>query len=217
MRRFAVIGLGEFGCQVARSLAGFGAEVLAIDIDLRCCDSLKSIDGIHPMCLDACDEEALRASGIESAEVAIVAIRQPLDASLRAATNLRRLAIPRIIARAVDGIHADILERVGCDTVVFPDQEMGRKVAGTAFAPDLRAVDDFGHGLQVAHVDAQKPLWNRRLDELSLLSRFEVQVIAIKRPDNSEVTLPRPTHVIEQGDVLVVAGSPDAINAFLSL
>ncbi|HIA02334.1 MAG TPA: TrkA family potassium uptake protein, partial [Myxococcales bacterium] len=137
MRRFAVIGLGQFGSQVARSLALLGAEVLAIDSQSHRCDQLKNCDGVYPMCLDATDQTALGACGIESVEAAIVAIRQSMDASVRAATNLRRLAIPQIIARAVDQVHGDILERIGCSSVVFPDQTMGEKIAGLVFAPDL--------------------------------------------------------------------------------
>ncbi|HIA00950.1 MAG TPA: TrkA family potassium uptake protein, partial [Myxococcales bacterium] len=110
----------------------------------------------------------------------------------------------------------DILERIGCSSVVFPDQTMGEKIAGLVFAPDLRAIDDFGYGLQVAHVDAQQPLWGRRLEELNLLSRFEIQVVAIKRLKDVTVTLPRGSQVIEQGDILVVVGSTDALSEFLS-
>ena len=108
MRRFAVFGLGRFGAHVAVSLAELGADVLAIDIDDEKCEALKRYVGIHPLCFDATNETALKASGVDDVDTAVVAMGTDREASILVTALLRRLSIPRIVARAVDDLHKQI-------------------------------------------------------------------------------------------------------------
>ena len=96
MRKFAVIGLGQYGYQLAVTLAELGADVLGLDQNEAICETIKRVDGVHPLCLDATDENALRSSGLEDVEVAIVAIGQHLEVSIVVTALLKRMAIPTI-------------------------------------------------------------------------------------------------------------------------
>ena len=228
MRRFAIIGLGQLGANIALTLARRGAVVLALDSNEARCDSLKSHEGIQPLCLDATDERAMRASGVDEVEAAVVAIRSSLDASVRVTAILRRLAVPQIIARASDDLHAEILERTGATQVVRPDRHMGEQLAERIFSPDMHERQPLAHGLHWIEVDARQPFWGRSLEDLSLLSRFDVKVVAIKRRvpaidehgenryEQTHLLLPHPSESVEQGDILIVLGSESAVDAFLS-
>jgi trk system potassium uptake protein TrkA len=228
MRKFAVIGLGQYGYQLAVSLAELGADVLGLDRDEHICETIKRVDGVHPLCLDATDENALRSSGIEDVDAAIVAIGQHLEVSIVVTALLKRMAIPTI-ARSSSDLHEQILQEVGAQRVYNPEKEMGVKAAQEIFVPDLHDRMTLSSGHTLAEVDARKPLWGKSLSDLDFRGRFGLHVIALKtrRPavdqfgENTfkvEVNpLPSGSDVIEEGDILVVVGMESRVREFLEL
>jgi trk system potassium uptake protein TrkA len=229
VKKFAVIGLGQFGYQVAISLAELGAEVLAVDIDPSICEQITRVDRINPICLDATDEIALRATGIEDVEAAIVAIGQHLEVSILVTAILRRVSCRRIISRASSDLHAQILTSIGATQVCNPEQEMGIENARVIFAPDLRSRMQLPTGHYMAEIDTREPLWGKTIGELDFRARFELNVIAVKkrRPYVDEFgesrytvetnLLPSGTDAVDEGDILVVIGRENRINDFLTL
>jgi trk system potassium uptake protein TrkA len=228
MRRFAVIGLGQFGYQVAVSLAELGADVLAIDKNSDVCEAIKVVDGVHPMSLDATDERALRSAGLEDVEAVVVAIGQHLEVSIVVTALLHRMAVP-IVARSSSDLHEQILKEVGARTVLNPEREMGIKAAQTIFSPDLHDRMKLPSGHHLVEVDARRPLWGKTIGELDFRNRFELNVLAIKkrRPyvdqfGESAYTietnlLPSGSDGIDEGDILVVAGSDTHVREFLEI
>lgn len=228
MRKFAVIGLGQYGFQVAVSLAQLGAEVLAIDRDAKTCERVKRFDGVYPLCLDATDESALRATGIEDVDAAVVAIGQHLEVSIVVAALLRKLAVRRIVARAASDLHAQILEQLGVREVHNPERDMGIRNARSIFAPDLHDRMQLSTGHLLAEVDAREPLWGRTLAELELRKR-DVTVIAVKKriADIDELgentfrvesnLAPTGDVLVEKGDILVVVGPPGPVRDFVDI
>ena len=228
MRKFAVIGLGQYGYQLAVTMAQLGADVLGIDRDAETCESIKNVDGVHPLCMDATDENALRSSGIQDVEAAIVAIGQHLEVSIVVTALLKRLAIPTV-ARSSTDLHEQILKEVGAHRVHNPEREMGEKVAHEIFSPDLHDHSKLSSGQTLAEVDAREPLWGKSLSELDFRGRFGLHLIAIKtrRPivdqfgENTfeeEVNgLPLGEDIIEEGAILVVVGAEGRVRDFLEL
>ncbi|MFT5430286.1 MAG: trk system potassium uptake protein TrkA [Myxococcota bacterium] len=229
MQKFAVIGLGRFGFHVTSSLAELGAEVLAIDRDPEKCDAVKRIAGVHPLCLDATDEIALAASAIVDVDAAVVAIAGTLEASVIATALLKRMNVHRIIARAMNDVHRQILELIGATQVYNPEVEMGQRAAQAIFAPDLRDRMTLPTGHVMAEVDAREPIWGKTLGELDFRSRYELRVIAVKRRhphidalgENTYRTetnmLPTRSDALDRGDSIVVIGTAARVQEFLEL
>ena len=229
MRKFAVIGLGQFGREVVVTLAGLGAEVLAVDRDPDICEGLKSTDGVLPLCLDATDERALRGTGIEEVDAAVVAIGRHLEMSIVVTALLRRIAVRRILARASSELHAEILADVGATTVLNPEVEMGKRAAQSVFAPDLHTRMQLPTGHHLVEVDAREPLWGKTLGELDFRDRFALNLIALKKripvidsygDSGYKVDtnlLPTGADTIEKGDILVVIGTEVRVREFLEL
>ena len=224
-----MIGLGQYGYQVASSLAELKAEVLAIDRDPEVIESIKRVDGVHPLCLDATDEAALRATGVEDVEAAVVAIGQHLEVSIVVTALLERMAVRRIIARASTDLHKQILRDVGASHVHNPEVEMGMRDARSLFSPGLRDRMQLPTGQHVVEIDAKESIWGQSLSQLDFRTRNELMVIAIqksrpyvnKRGETAYrtemITLPTGSDLVEEGDVLTLVGTEVRVRELLEL
>ena len=122
MKSYVVIGLGRFGASLARQLCKLGAEVLALDVKGDLVQQVAS-EVTHAVVGDAQDKEVLRALGVRNMDCAIIAIGDNLAASVLITMNLKELGIPFIVCKAHDETHRKVLEKLGVDRVVIPEQE----------------------------------------------------------------------------------------------
>jgi len=143
MRQFAVIGLGRFGFKVAEVLAAKGAQVIAVDKDPALVEKIKDIVA-EAVQLDSTDEEALRECGVEGVDVAVVSIGEDVESSILTTTILNNMGIKEIVARASTRLQAQILKEVGAARVVYPEEDMGLRVANSIFAPGVLDYIDLG-------------------------------------------------------------------------
>lgn len=209
-----VIGLGRFGRALASTLTRLGNEVLGVDASARvvqaCADDLT-----HVVQADATDIEALRQVGAGDFGRAAVAIGTDIEASILATYALVDLGVPRIWAKAVTAEHGAILERVGAHRVVFPEIQMGERVAHTMVGRTIDYVeldDDF----VLIETTAPRDVAGRTLRDARLRSRYEVTVVAVKPPGGA-FTYATPETAVSAGDLMVVAGRRDRAEAFASL
>lgn len=214
----AVIGLGQFGTQLAASLAEAGVPVLAIDSRMERLDAVRATVA-RAICLDATDEEALSAARIGDVAVAICAVGDDVQASILTVALLRQLGVPRIIARAVSPLHARILRMVGAAEVVNPAQDIALRLAARLLQPGLvdRVPIAPGYALNEIHA----PTWaaGRTLIQLDVRKAFGISILAVKRPGpagDELIANPGGDAAIADGDVLVVLGDDDAIRRFLA-
>lgn len=217
MRQFAVIGLGRFGFKVAEVLSSKGAQVLAIDKSLRLVEKVRDIVA-EAVQLECTDEDALRESGIESVDVAVVGIGEDVESSILTAALLKNLGIKEIIARAGTRLHAQILKEVGATRVVFPEEDMGLRVANSIFAPGVLDYVDLGADCNLAEIEAKGDFIGKSIRELHLKSKYCVNIIMIMKKikettgEDGEYTekeikrLPTPDYVLGEKDILVVVG-----------
>ncbi len=136
MRNFVIIGLGEFGFSVAKTLADLGADVIAIDENP---ERVKLIDGLvtKAITLDATNEKAIKSIGIANVDVAIISIGKKLEASILVALILKEMGIKRIIAKAINEIQGRLLAKVGADEIVYPEIESGKRIANSLVATNI--------------------------------------------------------------------------------
>jgi trk/ktr system potassium uptake protein len=209
-----VIGLGRFGRTLAATLVRLGDEVLGVDVSPKvvqaCADELT-----HVVVADATDVEALRQIGAGDFSRAIVAIGTDIEASILATYALVDLGVPRVWAKAVTAEHGAILERVGAHRVIFPEIEMGERVAHTMVGRTIDYVeldDDF----VFIETTAPRDIAGATLQEAGLRKRYGVTVVAVKPPGGG-FTYATAETVVNQGDLMVVAGPRDKAEAFASL
>ena len=134
MARFAVIGLGRFGMSLATHLTEAGAEVVAIDADRRVIENIKD-EVTVAVALDATDEHALRAQNLEKVDAAIVCMGESFEANQLATLLLKNIGVKRIIAKANTTTQRHILQLIGADQVISPEEEMGAKLAKRLLVP----------------------------------------------------------------------------------
>jgi trk system potassium uptake protein TrkA len=204
-----VIGLGRFGTAAARELMSLGHEVLAIDSDeARVNDIAPEVT--HAIQLDASDDDALRAVGAADFQHAIVAMSGNTEASIFATMALKNLGVGNVIAKAGTGLHGSILERIGADRVVYPEREMGIRVAHTFSIRDAIDYIDVAPGFGIVKIHPPKSFVGRTFRDLDLANRPRLTPIALRR--GAEVTVNPPSDErIEADDELILIGLDEGL------
>ncbi|MGE0450492.1 MAG: TrkA family potassium uptake protein [Vicinamibacterales bacterium] len=212
-RQFAVIGLGRFGSAMAMTLTELGHDVIGIDGEAE--KVRAHADAIaQSIELDATDERALKAAGVQDVDVAVVSIGENIEASLLVVMQLRDLGVPTIVAKAVTPVHGRILERIGVSRVIFPEREMAIRVAHSLVLPDVVDYIELSRDFSIVELPAPESFIGQTLKQLELRPRYGLTLIAIKRPSGPEPGAPVATNVsptadeqIKAGDGLVLLGS----------
>jgi len=209
-----VLGLGRFGGAVAAELGRLGFEVLGVDASARNVQQYARLV-THVVEADATSSEALRQLGAAEVRHAVVGIGSDIEASILATAALEDLGVPNIWAKAVTKAHGRILERVGAHHVVYPEHDMGHRVAHLLGG---RMIDWLQLDEQFALVETIVPgaLAGRSLQDVGVRAKYGVTVVCVK-PAGESFTYATPDTVMELGDVLVVAGPTEAAEAFARL
>ena len=209
MKSYVVIGLGRFGSSLARQLCKLGAEVLALDVKG---DLVQQVAGdvTHAVVGDAQDKEVLRALGVRNMDCAVIAIGDNLAASVLITMNLKELGVPFIVCKAHDETHRRVLEKLGADRVVIPEQENATRLARSLASPNVLDYIELSHDYGIIEVPTPKGWLGSSLRKLNVRAKLGVNIIAIKREGKVEVTLD-PDREFSEGDVLVVLGDNKAL------
>ena len=206
-----VIGLGRFGSSLARTLVEMGNEVLAIDADPeRVQEHAQELT--HVVQADSTSEHALRQLGAAEVATAVVCIGTDVEASVLTAVALVDLGIPNIWAKAITAPHGKILQRVGCHHVVFPEAEMGKRVAHLLTGTMLEYIaldEDFA----IVETAVPPELDGVRLGDAQLRAKYEVTVVCVKQQGQA-FTYATADTVLGAGDLIVVAGHQRNVERF---
>ena len=202
-----VIGLGRFGSAAARELHRLGHEVLAIDRDEATVNDIAR-DVTHAVQLDASDEDALAAMGARDFGAAIVAIGSSAEASIFATMALKKLGVPIVVAKAATMLHGAILERVGADRVVYPEQETGTRVAHSFAIPNIIDYLDIAPQFGIERIRPPRSFVGRSLREIDLQGRLKLTPIALRRGSNVIIN-PHRDEKVGEGDELILIGRDD--------
>lgn len=212
MKTFVVIGLGRFGTAVAVELCKLGHEVLAIDTNESIIQAIAD-KVTHAAAGDAADPAVLKALGVRNYDCAIVAAAQDVGESALITLSLKELGVPKVVCKAKDATHKRVLERIGADRVIIPEQESGVKLAqGLARSNVLNFIElseDYG----IVEVDPPECWCGKTLLELNVRARYDVTVIAVHRKGEEELTVaPGASYVFQPGESAVVLGRYEDIN-----
>ena len=209
-KQYIVIGLGRFGRAIAETLCAAGEEVLGVDRRMDLVEDMK--DSVtQAIQVDAMDRDALEALGIPDFDVAFVTMGSDIRASGTLVLQLKELGARKVIAKAQDEFHGRMLEKLGADQVLFPERDMGRRIAHNMVTGDIIDGLELSSEYSMAEIRPSASWVGRTLGELALRSDKGINVIAIKDGDELNA-MPRHDTVIRAGDRLLVV----AANATLS-
>ena len=198
-----VVGLGRFGSAAALELMALGHEVLALDRDEAVVNDIAP-EVTHAAQLNATDEAALKSVGAGDFEFAIVAISSATDASIFATMALKNLGVSQVIAKAASKLHGAILERIGADRVVYPETEMGQRVAHSLSISGVLEYLDVAPGFGIVKLRPPEPWIGRSLKDLNL-GTLQISPVALRRGKDVTVN-PSSNVVLGADDELILLG-----------
>lgn len=211
MKNFVVIGLGRFGTAVARELCELGNQVLAVDMNRELVQNVAD-QVTHAVVGDGRDPAVLRSLGVKDYDCAVVAVGNDVGSSALVTMRLKEEGVPQVVCKAQSHVHQRLLEKIGADRVVFPEHEMGIKVAqGLAHSNIINFIElspEYG----IVEVDLPNGWAGRTIRDLDVRAKYKLNVIAVRRGQDINVA-PGADCVLVNGDKLIVLGEDRNITA----
>lgn len=215
MRSYVVIGLGRFGSETARQLYRCGCEVLAIDLKSELVQQISS-DVTHAAVGDSTDKEVLKLLGVGDFDCAIIAIGDDLAASVLTTVNVKELGVPYLVCKAHDEVYCRVLEKLGADRIVIPEQENAARLAKSLSSPNLLDYIELSEEYSIVELPAPKSWEGKNLKELNIRAKLGVNILAVRRNGRMDVS-PAANFGFQSGDVIVVLGDVKALKAIQKL
>ncbi|MEX1021648.1 MAG: TrkA family potassium uptake protein, partial [Dehalococcoidia bacterium] len=205
-QQVAVVGLGRFGTAVATELVRLGHEVLGIDSDINTVQAL-SAQLSHVVQADAEDEEILVRLGVGEFDAAVVGITDNLETSILATLMLKRIGVKRVVAKARNATHGEILTRVGADRVVYPERDTGIRVAHSWTSADVTDSLDIIEGYAISRAEVPAAIVGQSVQQ-AFLDRDDVNVTLLLLARGERVMVyPAAGETLRAGDTMVLSGA----------
>ena len=208
-KQYLVLGLGRFGTSVARTLCELGQEVLAVDSDQQLVDDIAPFV-TQAVQLDATDEAALGSLGITNFDAAIVSIGANTRDSILVSVLLKEMGVPYLVAKANDELHAKVLRKIGADRVVFPERDMGARLARSIITPNVLELMDLSDDYQIIEIRLPQKWEGQTIIGVNVRRKYGVSILAIHRNDRFLVA-PAADMQFEASDTLLVMGKKSDI------
>ncbi len=211
-KQYAVFGLGNFGTSVALTLQSLGCDVIVVD------DSMEKVQQVADMVSYAMkgnvmDPEFVRSLGTRNLDGVIIALSESLEASIMATLLVKEAGVPYVLAKAHSEQHAVILRKIGADSIVYPEREMGARVAKNLVSTDFADWISLSEDYSMVEIEVPEKWVGRSLQELDVRKRFGVSVVGYMTGDRVEVN-PNPDMPFEEGVILILIGRNQALQRF---
>ncbi|WP_144529059.1 TrkA family potassium uptake protein [Peribacillus simplex] len=214
-RQYAVIGLGRFGTSVAHRLYTAGQEVLGIDVNEERVENAE-LSVTHAIMADTTEEETLKSIGIRNFDCVIVAIGNDMQSSILTTLLLKELGVDKVIAKALNKNHGQVLTKVGADWVIYPERDMGERVANQLLSPNMLNYIELSKEYNIEEIILPMSMKGKSLRELDLRAKYNISVIAIV--SNGEIIIaPSPDQDIHENDILLVVGNKEDLAIFANI
>jgi trk system potassium uptake protein len=214
-QQYAVVGLGRFGTSVAQKLFDAGQEVMGIDINEEKVEDAELIV-THAVMADSTDEDALKSIGIRNFDCVIVAIGNDMQSSILTSMLLKELGVKKVIAKALSKHHGKVLEKIGVDWIIYPERDMGERVAHQLLSPNVLNYIELPREYNIEEIKLPESMVKKSLREIDLRSKYNVSALAIV--SNGDIIVsPSPDQVINKGDIVVAIGNRNDLAEFANL
>ncbi|MDA0772225.1 MAG: TrkA family potassium uptake protein [Cyanobacteria bacterium] len=217
-QNFLVIGLGRFGSNVAKVLYENGHNVLAVDSGA--CEVQSVIDQklvADAIQLDCTDANSLKKLDLDKFDAAVVAIGSSIEDSVLVAANLKEFGVNKVVAKASSTMHGKILERLGVDTIVYPEAEMGRSVARQLLGLNFLEEFALNENFSIAELALPKKYAGQTILETDIRSKHHLNILAIRRAGGHFSVSPSASTSLQKDDYLLVIGTGEDIGNFKTI
>ncbi len=208
-KQFIVLGLGSFGASVAVTLQRLGCDVVAVDQNMELIDAIAD-KVTYAMQADIGNPELLNSLGSRNFDGIVVASSENLESSILATLAAKEMCIPYILCKAHSERHAQVLRKVGADAIVFPEEEMGRKIAKNLLSANLADWIELSPDYSIVETAVPKQWIGKTLKQLDIRKTYGVNVAGIKEGSHVEIT-PDPDMPLKAGIILMLIGSNEAL------
>ncbi len=228
MKQFVVIGAGRFGSAVAVTLARKGKQVLVLDKDEQTVQRLSEIV-TQAVQIDITDPNSLARLDIGEIDVAVVGIAGDLEAAILVTLQLKEMGVKTVVVKAKTTAEKKILSRIGADRIVFPERDMGVRVANSLISPTIFDYIQVSPGFGIVETRVPEAIQGQTLVEANIRARFGIDIVAIRRRapkldrkgqsvlKDTLLIAPRAEEVLGENDILVIIGEEEKIEKFKSL
>src|SRR5699024_6801243 len=214
MKQYIVIGCGRFGTSLATTMHLLGHQVMAIDKNEEIIQNI--VDKVtHAAIVDVTDEQSLRSIGLGNFDVAIIAIGSDIRASIMATIIAKEMGVSQVVCKATDELQVKVLYEIGADRVVFPERDMGVRVAHNLVSDNILDHIELDPEYSIIEIVTPTNWVGKTLVELELRARYEVTVLSIKNGKSINVTT-SPDEELKAGSILVVIGQNSNISSITS-
>ncbi|MCT4585206.1 MAG: TrkA family potassium uptake protein [Peptostreptococcaceae bacterium] len=208
-RQFVIIGCGRFGSSIAKTLYSMDHDVMILDRSEE--RILEIADFVtHSAQVDATDEKALRALGIRNFDTAVISIGSDIQASIMATLIAKELGISNVVCKAQTELQAKVLYKIGADKVVFPERDMGVRVAHNLVSKNVLEYIELDPNYSIVEIIVPKKWSNKSIKDLDLRAKYGINVMAVKSLQGINIS-PSANVVLQEGENLVVIGKNDVI------
>ena len=216
LNSFCVIGLGSFGVTIAKKLAQLGNEVLVIDEDHKRINTIAddvsvAVEG------DILDEHTLRAAGFADCDCAVICLSNRINDTILLVMMAKEMGIPHVVARANSELACKVLKKVGADEVIFPERDMGERLAYSMERSDVLEHIRFSDEYSIVEKSVPASWIGKTLIEVNVRRKYGINIIAICNADHSKINIsPEPERVFKAEDVIAMVGSDKSINKLVA-
>lgn len=209
-KSFCIIGLGRFGLTVAKTIAELGHEVLGIDIDEEVVQKASPYM-THVAIMDTTDEDALASLGISNFDVVVIAIGDNLQANLLTVLLLKELGVKYLVAKAQTNIQGRMLQKIGVDDIVYPEQDMALRIAHSLTRDHVLDFFQLSEQISLVEMETPKFLVGKNLIESKLRENYNVSVVALRKGE-AVIAPPNPMDPLKSDDILLLIGKNEDVN-----
>ena len=209
-KQYLVIGCGRFGSSVAKKMCQLGNEVVVIDKDE---DSINNIAELvtHTAIVDVTEERDLKSIGLGNFDVVIVAISSDIRASIMATVMAKEMGVPKIVCKAKDELQAKVLYKIGADKVVFPERDMGIRLAYNLASENILDQINLDPEYSIMEIVTPQNWVGKTIIELNLRAKYDITVLAVKTQSGLKV-MPSPNYKMQEKNILIIIGNTDKIS-----
>ncbi len=210
-KQFVIIGLGRFGISVATTLSDAGYEVMVVDSNEEVIQEISSVV-THAVQADVTDADTLNALGIRNFDVAVVAIGRDIQSSIMVTLLLKEMGIKYVVAKASSDLHEKVLQKLGADRIISPEQDMGVRIAHSLMSGSIVEHIQLSPEYSIVEIVCLPEWSGKTLKEINMRPNYGINIIAIER-DNKITITPGPDFLLDENDILVVVGANEKIQA----
>lgn len=211
MGKFVVIGLGNFGFYLARSLSEVGKEVIAVDRNKERVQRAQEFCS-YAVVGDATDKSVLESLGIDKEDTVMVSLGDNISSSVLVTLFLKDLEIQNICVKIISEDHGRALEKIGATEIIFPERDLAKKVAQTLSSPNVIDYLPLTDEYEIVEIAPPKEFVGKNLAELGLRSKYDISILAVRGLVPEKITMnPGGSFTVKDSDTLLVLGKPEDI------